>query len=224
MRHLAGNNDQALKVDSTYRGSGGPTIKDHGLVVHDASNGTLKLYGVETPPAIQPQYSGFPYLGGMISGERIFAQRYGYWEVRMRIVTCSVGHHLAIWLLAQDGSYPPEIDMLEVIGSNPGNPSEAGEFFFNSHGPGQPGLTRVTPPNGTFAWYTLGFLWTPQDMRWFLDGNEVRRVPNFITDNDLYFLISPEIGSNWPGPTDGTTVWPMEIEIDYVRVYQLPQA
>ena len=37
---------------------------------------------------------------------------------------------------------------------------------------------------------------------------------------DMYVLVSPEIGGDWPGSPDGSTVWPMELELDYVRAYR----
>lgn len=213
VRYLSGNNDRALKADPSYRGSGGPTLAEHGLVTHEwTSANTLKLYGHVLPEAVRPQYGGFPYVGGMISSERSHAQTYGYWEVRGRLTNTSTGHHWAMWLNPQDGGWPPEIDMVEVVGQNPRT------FHMNAHGTGRNELVWFSPhdPSG---WHTWGFLWTEDDMVWYVDGVERKRISNYVHE-PLYWLISPEIGSNWPGSPDGTTVWPMEAEIDYVRVYE----
>ncbi len=56
-------------------------------------------------------------------------------------------------------------------------------------------------------------------MVWYLDGKEVHRLGNFFGNVPAYFLITPEIGGNWPGPTSGQTVWPMAMDVDYVRIY-----
>lgn len=221
-RHLEGNNDQALKADASYQGHGSQSLGEHGIELHEVTaDGTLKLYGRPTPDGLQAQFD-FPYVGGMISAENLHAQRHGYWEVRLRPSNISTGHHLAFWLIPSDHSWPPEIDMLEVIGSNPANPSDADFFFFNSilSDPNNDEITRVIPPRGRDAWYTIGFRWDDNDMRWFLDGEEVRRRPSLETDKELYFLISPEIGGNWVGSPTGGTKWPMEAEIDYVRIYR----
>lgn len=222
VRHLKGNNDQALKADASYEGRGGKSLGDHGIVLHEiTAEGTLKLYGRPTPDDLHTQFD-FPYLGGMVSGEKLHAQRHGYWEVRLRPSNVSIGHHWAFWLIPSDHSWPPEIDMLEVIGSNPANPSDADYFFFNSilSKPNNDQITRITPPRERDAWYTIGFLWDDKDMHWFLDGKEVRKRPSHQTDQELYFLISPEIGGNWVGTPNDDTAWPMEIEVDYVRIYQ----
>lgn len=222
VRHLEGNNDQALKADTTFRGKGGPSLGDHGIRLHEITEeGTLKLYGLPTPAPLRDQFE-MPFLGGMISGEQQHAQTYGYWEMRVRLNSLSAGHHWAFWLIPDDHSWPPEIDMLEAVGSNPENQSDAEHFFFNSilSDPNTDSYTRIKPPKGHNAWYTIGFLWTESDMRWFLDGQEVRHRPTMSGDKALYFLVSPEIGGHWVGAPTADTKWPMEAELDYIRVYR----
>ena len=223
VRHLKGNNDQALKAGPDYRGDGELSLGEWGIQLHEITgDGTLKLYARQTPPQLRAQFDDFPYLGGMISGQELHAQTYGYWEMRVRLNTVSAGHHWAFWLIPDDNAWPPEIDMLEAVGSNPENQSDADYFFFNSilTAPNTDSYTRVTPPRGKSAWYTIGFLWTETDMRWFLDGQEVRKRPAMGGAKALYFLVSPEIGGNWAGAPTAQTEWPMEAEIDYVRVYR----
>lgn len=222
VRYLDGNSDQALKADASYEGYGGSSLGEHGIQLHEITpEGTLKLYGVPTPDHLQAQFEK-PYLGGMLSGDKMYTQHKGYWEVRLKATNISVGHHIALWLVPIDNSWPPEIDMLEIVGSNPPNPSDADHFFFNSilTDPSNDEITRIIPPKGRDAWYTIGFLWDDNEMRWFLDGEEVRRRPSLDYDQEFYFIVSPEIGSKWVGPTTDETNWPMEIEIDYFRVYR----
>jgi beta-glucanase (GH16 family) len=212
-RNLSGNNDQALKADPAFRGSGGPTLSEHGLLTHERTTGnSLKLFGRIIPTTTRSQFYSFSYVAGMISGERSHAQTYGYWEIRARFTNTSKGHHWAMWLIPQDGRWPAEIDIVEVVGENPNR------FYMNSHGDGSP-LTWFSPddPRG---WHTWGFLWTPDDLVWYVDDVERKRIRNFI-DKPMYWLLSPEIGGNWAGSPDGSTVWPMEAEVDYVRVYEL---
>lgn len=223
VRHLEGNNDQALKASAAYRGKGGPSLGEQGIELHEITeDGTLKLYAYPTPPQLKKQFYEFPYLGGMVSGQGLHAQTYGYWEMRVRLNTVSAGHHWAFWLIPDDNAWPPEIDMLEAVGSNPENQSDADYFFFNSilTDPNTDSYTRITPPRGKDAWYTVGFLWTETDMRWFLDGQEVRHRPAMGGDKALYFLVSPEVGGKWVGTPTAETAWPAEAELDYVRVYR----
>jgi len=35
-----------------------------------------------------------------------------------------------------------------------------------------------------------------------------------------YMILNIGIGGPWPGPPDDTTVWPQQMIVDWVRVYQ----
>ena len=43
-------------------------------------------------------------------------------------------------------------------------------------------------------------------------------------DVDFHLLLNLAVGGNWPGNPDGSTVFPQEYVIDYVRVYQIAPA
>lgn len=212
---LAGNGDQCMKADPSYTGTGGPPL---GIETHRVRNGVLSLYGRPIPDDRRGQFWNYQAACGMISGQNSHAQTYGYWETRMRIPNVSAGHHWAIWLLPENNTWPPEVDMLEVVGLDPR------KFHFTGHyndasGNKQADLAYRQAPGAADDWYTLGLEWTRNSVVWYLDGVEVHRMRNFIGNTPNYFLISPEIGGNWPGPTNGSTRWPMSMEVDYVRIY-----
>jgi len=208
-RALDGNSDKAWKCDKDYMGGGNDPL---GITLHRASNGSLKLYGYETPANKLDNTYGYGYVGGMISGQRSHSQTYGYWECRMK-VNLSQGHHWAMWLLPVDDTWPPEIDMVEVIGK------ETNTVYMNAHGsPQNPPLTTISPID-TWNYHVFGFEWTPTTMRYYLDGVLRKEIPNFV-NKPMYWLMTPEIASNWPGLPDNTTTWPTTCEIDYVRIYK----
>lgn len=223
VRHLAGNNDRALKYADAERLADGRLVGEVLRVdgrwgagpafLHEVGNGILKLRAFPLRAGDQAGFRGFPFVASMLSGERLFAQRYGYWETRLRVARLGRGHHLAVWLLPTDASWPPEIDIVEVVGQEPA------KFHAAAHGAGG-GLRWYDAPNGANGWHVFGFGWTSTVMRWTCEGRLVREQPNFVNDKEFYFLISWEIGSKWPGPTDASTPWPGEIEVDYVRIYR----
>ena len=223
VRHLAGNNDEAVKYadDETVNGGAkaGQLLQNTGLwgtrsgYLHETAGGRLAIRGYPIVESQRPAFWGFPYVAGMISGQKSHSQRYGYWETRVRMTNVSQGHHFAIWLLPDDNSWPPEIDMLEVVGQH------QDLIFVNAHGSGRT-MTTHQVSSITDDWYVVGFHWTPTTMRWTINGKVVREHPNYITGKNLYMLMSWEIGSNWPGKPDGSTKWPAEILVDYVRIYR----
>ena len=36
----------------------------------------------------------------------------------------------------------------------------------------------------------------------------------------FHLLLNVAVGGNWPGPPNNTTVFPQDMEVDYVRVYE----
>ena len=213
VRNLSGNGDEALKADGSYTGSAGPSLSQHGLTTHLLTGvGSLRLFGRVIPSTVRKQFWGFPYVGGMLSSELSHSQTYGYWEVRARLTRTSQGHHWAMWLLPKDGGWPPEVDIVEVVGSSPQR------FHMNVHGASGNNLSWYTTTNPT-GWHTWGFLWNSTQMIWYIDGVERKRRANFV-NKPMYFLITPEIGNSWAGDPTAATKWPMEAEIDYIRVYR----
>lgn len=57
----------------------------------------------------------YKYLGGYLRDAGAFSFQYGYCEGRMKLDNV-IGMWAALWLLASNGGYPPEIDIVEVYG------------------------------------------------------------------------------------------------------------
>ncbi len=58
---------------------------------------------------------------------------------------------------------------------------------------------------------------------WFSGNCEPEEATAFYPapfDQDFHFLLNVAVGGAWPGPPDETTVFPQEMVVDYVRVYQ----
>ncbi|MCB9943643.1 MAG: glycoside hydrolase family 16 protein [Geminicoccaceae bacterium] len=224
VRHLEGNRDLGFKVaDDEVFGRKRRTVRQYlraatglpGPFMHDVSNGTLKMRTYRLPKRLRKVFDGFPYLASMISMEHSHAQRYGYWEVKLRLNRFGKGHHLAFWMLPSNGSWPPEVDMLEVIGGD-------NNLYTNLHMPegvNVPPFSYIDGKGTINDWMTIGFEWTPEIMRWTVNGKVMREHAAPAIDQPMYFLASWEVGSNWPGSPDRTTPWPCEVEIDHVRIY-----
>ncbi len=181
------------------------------------ADGTLELRAYRVPEAVRGEFWGFPYAAGMISTEKSHDALYGYWEVALRVDSLGKGQHFAMWLLPQDNSWPPEIDLLEIVHGDPkGGDAPLTQWFNNAHGSSR-GLEvdRVDSPRD---WHTVGFEWTAQTMRWLYDGVVVREQPNYV-NKPMYFLASWEVGGKWPGDPNDTSPWPAQVELDYVKYF-----
>lgn len=224
-RYIAGNGDKGVKMaDSTLLPSGrtaGEALRRSGRwgngpqYLADVSNGTLKLRAYPLTTAMRQEFWGFPYVASMIAADQEPGLRYGCWELKARINAVGKGQHLAFWLLPDDGSWPPEVDILEVVGKNPH------QFTANSHASSESRpMTFYAEPRSPDGFHTFRFGWTPSKMTWEIDGRVVREEPACIGDKPMHFLASWEIGSHWPGEPDSSSPWPAEVEIAYVRVFR----
>jgi beta-glucanase (GH16 family) len=232
-RRLYDNSDDGVKMHNEWKGinGGAKTIQQvlseakwPNPSLHEVSNGTLKMRTYPIPAAYQAQFDWYgakpPSAASMISTEKSFGQKYGYWEVRAKLNSTPRNNHYSLWLLTVRPAWPPEIDLLETVVDK--NNASAGILSSaNSHGE-NPALdiTFFKPDGGMLGvWHTYGFLWTATTMTWYVDGKVVRTHANYINE-PMYFLGSWEVGGNWVGEINSSTPWPQEIEIDYVRVYQ----
>lgn len=221
VRFLDGNGDKGFKLSDETKNRHGVGIGEllaatglwgQGPYLHRIDDGKLTMRTFPNPdPA---SFGGLPYLASMISGQDLYAQHQGYWEVRFRLKALPQGHHLALWLLPDSYTWPPEIDLLEVVASEPG------VVFANTHGLDASGISRFRPRR-LGDWQVLGFEWSDVEMIWRLDGEEIRRQrASLPPETKFYFLASFEIGSRWPGEPSPDTSWPGQVEFDYLRIYQ----
>ena len=226
IRILDGNADKGLKVgdedvlfkNRTVAQCLRSVTRTPGPYMQDMSDGTLKMRTYALPKWLERGF-GYPYLASMISTEDSYALHHGYWEVRFRINRFGTGYHAAIWLLPDNETWPPEIDLFEIVGTDRriyanGKPVGDHEEL------GVPGLSWVDGDALLDDWMTVGFLWTEDIMRWTINGETVREHAAFAMERPLYFITSWEVGGQWSGPPDRTTPWPGEIEIDYVRAWR----
>lgn len=234
VRHLAGNNDESARYADFELPDSPSTVNQllttegtytatYGNFMHDFTpSGTMLGRSYKIPASLVSSFYGFPYLSWMISTERTHNMGYGYWEVKFRQVNVFGGCHLSIWLLADDLTYPPEIDILEIIGSEP-HRWYTNQIYFD--GESNVSTFQEQANIDPDAWHVLGFQRTATEMKWFMDGDLVRTSANLIspTDKPLYFLMECEIGGDFEGDPAVDAPWPAVYEIEYVRIYQ-PEA
>jgi beta-glucanase (GH16 family) len=179
--------------------------------------------------AMPPQISSIAalkslkYQSGLIAGRGHFAQKYGYFEVRAR---WSKGRGLwpAIWLLPDDGGWPPEIDIMESLGH------DSSTVYHSTHSKFTPKSTAVKNSFGgnTQEFHSYGMLWTPGLTEYFIDG---KKMATISTSPDMtkpmFVIVNLAVGGNWPGYPDAATAFPATMDVDYVRIWKfktLPKA
>lgn len=155
----------------------------------------------------------------------VFSQAFGHWEARLQ-APAGRGLLSAFWTLGYSGEVWPargEFDIFENRGQFPNIPerhahgqyADGSHYQFDSLG-----------SNTATAWHTYAIDWTPDYVRWTLDGVSVARMDRSAVgtawasfDHPHAPLLSLAVGGNYPGPPDATTPWPSYLRVAYVRVW-----
>jgi beta-glucanase (GH16 family) len=167
---------------------------------------------------------GKPYTSGLITTYRSFKQLYGYFEMRAKL-PAGPGLWPAFWLLPTDGSWPPEIDVMEVLGKEPD------VLYVTSHTNQTGAHTYVTTPvrvaDMSLDFHVFGVDWEPETITWYFDDREVARVPTPADmHKPMYMLVNLAVGGprSWPGAPNARTRFPVQMVINWIRVYAAPKA
>lgn len=174
------------------------------------SNGTVKLI------AKKESYQGKTYTSGIITTSGKFTHKYGFMEARLK-VPAGQGLWPAFWNLPPDGKWPPEIDMMEILGNAPST-----VHLHYHYGSGSDFGTSYTGPNFSTGFHTFAVDWEPDAITWYVDGVQRNKFTNTsaIAAEQMYLLLNLQVGGSWPGDPNSSTPFPSQYEIDYVRVWQ----
>jgi beta-glucanase (GH16 family) len=202
---LPSNGEQEWYINSNY----GPTA---GIKPWTVSNGVLTLTATPTPSWLSGLVNNYSYVSGELNTYHSFAQTYGYFEMRAQL-PAGQGFWPAFWLMPEDGSWPPELDIVEALGQNPT------ELVTTSHS-NYAGMQSLwtSVPNMTTGYHTYGVDWEPDYITWFFDGQKVYQIATPADMNKpMYIIANVAVGGNWPGPADGYSS--AQMNIDYIRAY-----
>lgn len=153
---------------------------------------------------------------------------YGYFEIRAKL-PCGKGTWPAIWMLGSTGGWPAggELDIMEQVGSNPTRLFSTTHTTSGSGGNGAGAATTIADPCTAFHTYQME--WNAQQIRFGIDGKSHFTYKNAGTgkaqwpfDAPQFLILNIAIGGDLGGPIDDA-IFPVTMEVDFVRVYQAPK-
>ncbi len=157
------------------------------------------------------------YTSGIITSYGKFAMTYGYAEIRTK-VPYGKGYWPAFWLLPVTQAWPPEIDVLEILGHEPNKVYMTNHYSANGQHMSNQGA--YVGPDFSAGYHTFGVQWQPGTLVWYVDGVERFRSTSGVPSEPMYLLANLAVGGDWPGSPDASTVFPGYMNIDYIRAYQ----
>ncbi|MBY6038368.1 carbohydrate binding domain-containing protein [Fictibacillus nanhaiensis] len=183
----------------------------------------------------------YDYTSAKLKTKGLFSQTYGRYEVRAKLPT-GKGLWPAIWMLPEQDKYggwaaSGEIDIMEAWGSKPNKVAGTihyGESWPNNRYTGKD--FELPAGSGIDTWHTYSIEWEPGEIRWYVDGelyqtqnewyakgqnNPIKFSYPAPFDQNFYLIMNLAVGGWFDGDPDETTRFPQQMEIDYVRVYDL---
>lgn len=205
------------------------------LQYYRAENATV-ANGALTITAKQESFGGKQYTSARLRTLNLGDWTYGRFEMRAKLPV-GQGMWPAFWMLPTNSPYggwarSGEIDIMETVGNDPSRIH--GTIHYHDQWPDnwQSGNSYVLPAGNPTDWHVYAIEWEPAEIRWYVDGvlystktawDAVGYPFPAPFDVDFHLLLNLAVGGDWPGAPDGSTVFPQQYVIDYVRVYALPQ-
>lgn len=212
-----------------------------------AENATV-TDGVLTITAREEMTNNYPYTSARIKTAEKVDIQYGRIEARVKLPQ-GKGSWAAFWMLPTNSPYGGwaaggEIDIFESINLGvDGRNAVSGTLHYGMHWPLNVYETAEYAPTDisfTDDYQTIAVEWEEGEIRWYVNdvhyATQMARswwtyyyqdINNgFVEDlsgpfnSPFHIILNLAVGGNLPGAPDQTSTFPMQMEVDYVRVYE----
>ncbi len=186
--------------------------------------------------ARQEKYEDSYYTSARLKTQDLQSFQYGRFEARIKVPR-GAGTWPAFWMLGSnfsrdedapiESNWPAvgEIDIMEHLGRQP-------DLIMGTvHGPGYSGALGLTRWNRqeydiSDDFHVYAVEWDTAGIRWFYDGEQYYDVTpelvgdrEWVFDNEFFLILNLAIGGQLPGPIGLDVEFPLNMYVDYVRVY-----
>jgi len=158
--------------------------------------------------------------------------KYGRIDIRAKIPV-SHGMWPALWMLGSNISTTPwpgcgETDIMELVGSAP-NRVVGSIHWAQANGTSGTFNNVYFLSSGDFSqqFHVFSVIWQMNYVQIIVDGLPYMTATNSsITSGTwpfnapFFFIFNVAVGGDWPGPPDATTIFPQQMLVDYIRVFQ----
>ena len=188
------------------------------------TNGVLDLATKPVPASVDPSLvGGKPYVSGLLQTAKGFSQLYGYFEMRAELPTGN-GVGAAFWLLPEDGSWPPELDVMENLGQDPSTVYQTVHGGTSSASVPQQQVAATVAGGVGSSFHTYGVDWEADKTTFYVDGKQTGQFDTPASmHKPMYMILSdnstPASNVKWGKPVDGSTKFPADFRVDYVRAH-----
>ena len=188
-------------------------------------DGRLLIEARKESMSSAPDWGGQRYTSARLITQGKAQWTYGFFEISARM-PCGKGTWPAIWLLGSGGRWPEdgELDIMEHMGQAPGKISSAVHVAAGHAGQAFSGVVQL--PDACKRFHRYQMHWTADGVVFGLNGLAHMRYPKtdlgpraWPFDAPMFLLLNLAIGGDLGGPVDDA-IFPIQFEIEHVRVYQ----
>lgn len=180
--------------------------------------------------AKEESFNGSDYTSSRIVTQSKEEFQYGRVDIRA-VLPEGQGLWPALWMLGANFSsvgWPRcgEIDIMEMVGGAGKENEVHGTVHWDNAGSYASFGGSKTKSGGTFSdeYHVFSIIWDEGFIRWLVDDVQYHVIdtsPAGLSEfrEKFFFIFNVAVGGNWPGAPDGTTTFPQEMVVDYVRVF-----
>jgi len=213
-----------------YEGFGDASYSSaNSTIVNDGTNSFYRMQATNTPftdqfgvtksftsGAANTHWSGTP-----------FSFLYGQVVARMRLPApnTGAGSWPALWMIRADLTSQDEIDNLENLGGS----ANYYTLHWGTSGSQQGSGAKVPALDPRGRWCQYITQWYSDHISWYIDVEDGNgpilqfqtnsAAQSGIPSHAMFLKLDEELGG-WSGSTAGITNWPLNFDVDWVRVYQ----
>jgi hypothetical protein len=165
------------------------------------------------------------YTSARLKTQSKIRVKYGRIDVRAKLPK-GQGIWPAVWMLGESFStvsWPAcgEIDIMELVGHKPAQ-VHGTVHYSNGTYQTSTGSTSLTSGDFSDQFHVFSIVWDKNTISWFLDNKPFKTFNSTVAtfENEFFFILNVAIGGNWPGSPNESTVFPQEMVVDYIRVFQ----
>ena len=178
-------------------------------------------------------YGGQNYTSAKLKTWGLFSKKYGRFEFRAKFPG-GQGYWPALWLMPEHSTYgrwpaSGEIDIMENKGNNP-TVVRGTIHYTGADGRHLQSAGGYTFPrnDGVTNFHVYLLEWTTNTISWYVDGQWYETQTRWSTaggaypapfNQPFYIIMNLAVGGNYGGDPDTNTVFPGDMQVDYVRVY-----
>jgi hypothetical protein len=178
---------------------------------------------------IQATENNGNYKSARIITQDKVEHQFGRIDIRARLPK-GQGIWPAIWMLGaniNEVGWPVcgEIDIMELVGHEP-NVTHGTIHYDNGTGyASSTGSRSLQGTDFSEKFHVFSLLWDRDEISWYLDNEKFKSFSKregeaYPFNSAFFFVLNVAVGGNWPGNPDDTTVFPVEMVVDYVRVFR----